>query len=118
MTHESSFSDAVILVTREGMGSADLALQHKLFDTYLRLLVENNTLPAAICFFTVGVKLVVEGSPFLERLIQIEQKGVRLVICSTCLNYFGLSEKVRVGIVGGMADILEAQARAGKVITL
>ena len=118
MVSESSFTDTIILVTREGMGSADLALQHKLFDTYLRLLVENNTLPAAICFYTDGVKLVVEGSPFLERLAQIEQKGVRLVICSTCLNYFGLTEKVRVGIVGGMADILEAQARAGKVITL
>lgn len=118
MTNESSFSDTVILITRQGMGSADLALQHKLLETYLRLLVENDTLPAAICFYTDGVKLVIEGSPFLERLAQIEQKGVRLVICSTCLNYFGLAEKVRVGIVGGMADILEAQARAGKVITL
>lgn len=100
------------------MGSADLALQHKLFDTYLRLLVENNTLPAVICFYSDGVRLVVEGSPFLERLAQIEQKGVRLVICSTCLSYFGLSEKVRVGVVGGMADILEAQVKAGKVITI
>lgn len=118
MTNASSFSDTVILVTREGMGSADLTLQHKLLDTYLRLLVENNTLPAAICFYTEGVKLVVEGSPFLERLAQIEQKGVRLVICSTCLSYFGLSEKVRVGVVGGMADILEAQVKAGKVITI
>jgi hypothetical protein len=44
--------------------------------------------------------------------------GVRLIICSTCLNYFGLTEKVRVGIVGWMPDILEAQTRAGKVITL
>lgn len=100
------------------MGSADLTLQHKLLDTYLKLLVENNSLPAAICFYTDGVKLVVEGSPFLERLSEIEQKGVRLIICSTCLNHFGLSEKVRIGIVGGMSDILEAQSRASKVITL
>jgi hypothetical protein len=118
MSNESSFSDTIILVTREGMGSADLTLQHKLFDTYLKLLVENNSLPATICFYTDGVKLVVEGSPFLERLTQIEQKGVRLIICSTCLNHFGLSEKVRVGIVGGMSDILEAQSKASKVITL
>ena len=118
MVNESAFSDTVILITREGMGSADLALQHKLIDTYLKLLIENSILPAAICFYTEGVKLVVEGSPMLERLAQIEQKGVHLIICSTCLNYFGLVEKVRVGIVGGMADILEAQAKAGKVITL
>ena len=118
MSNESTFSDAIILITREGMGSADVTLQHKLLDTYLKLLMENQALPAAICFNTEGVKLVVEGSPFLEHLSQIEQKGVRLIICSTCLNYFGISEKVRVGIVGGMSDILEAQIRASKVITL
>lgn len=100
------------------MGSADTPLQHKLLDTYLKLLMENQSLPSAICFYTEGVKLVVEGSPFLDRLSQIEQKGVHLIICSTCLNYYGLAENVRVGIVGGMSDILEAQRRAGKVITL
>ena len=118
MSAESSLSDAIILITKDGMGSADQALQHKLLDTYLKLLAENESLPAAICFYTDGVKLVVEGSPALERLSTIEQKGVRLIICSTCLNYFGLTDKVRVGIVGGMPDILEAQGKASKVITL
>ncbi len=118
MSYESSFVNTVILITREGMGSADAALQNKLLETYLNLLLKNGTLPNAICFYTDGVKLVVEGSPHLEQLSQIEQRGVRLIICSTCLNYFGLTEKVRVGIVGGMPDILEAQTRAGKVITL
>ena len=100
------------------MGSADVTLQHKLLDKYLGLLMKNQSLPAAICFYTEGVRLVVEGSPFLERLSQFEQEGVRLIICSTCLDYFGLSEKVRVGIIGGMPDIIEAQSRANKVITL
>ena len=118
MTNNSLFSDTVILLTREGMGSADAALQHKLLDTYLNLLLKNDTIPNAICFYTEGVRLVVEGSPHIEQLSQLEQRGVRLIICSTCLNYYGLTEKVRVGIVGGMADILEAQTRAGKVITL
>ena len=118
MSNESPFAHSVILITREGMGSADATLQHKLLDTYLNLLLENGSLPAAICFYTDGVKLVVEGSPLLERLSQIEQRGVRLIICTTCLNYFGLIEKVRVGIVGGVPDILEAQAQAAKVITL
>jgi intracellular sulfur oxidation DsrE/DsrF family protein len=112
------FSETVILVTREGMGSTDQALQHKLFDTYLRLLIENATLPAAICFYADGVKLVVEGSPLLNRLREIEQRGVRLIICSTCLGYFELTDKVQVGIVGGMGDIIEAQVRAAKVISI
>ena len=100
------------------MGSAEPALQHKLLDTYLSLLLDNQNLPAAICFYTDGVKLLVEGSPLLERLSQVEQAGVRLIVCSTCLGFFGLEGKVRAGIVGGMPDIIEAQARAAKVITL
>jgi sulfur relay (sulfurtransferase) complex TusBCD TusD component (DsrE family) len=112
------FENTVILLTREGMGSAEPTLQQKLLETYLRLLIENGTLPAAICFFTEGVKLVVEGSPFLEALGRLEQAGVHLVVCSTCLNYYGLVDRVRVGIAGGMGDILEAQVKADKVITL
>lgn len=118
MFNELSFANSVILITKEGMGSADVSLQRKLLDTYLGLLQTNGSLPAAICFYTDGVKLVVEGSPLLERLAQIEQRGVRLIICSTCLNYFGLTDKVKVGIAGGMPDIIEAQSKAEKVITL
>ena len=118
MNTPSSFIDTVILITRDGMGSGDIALQQKLLDTYLRLLIENKSLPAAICFYTEGVNLVVEGSTLLERLTQIEKSGVRLIVCSTCLQYYGLSDRVRVGIVGGMPDILEAQIKASKVITL
>ncbi len=118
MPQGSSFSDTVVLITKQGMGSADLALQQQLLDTYLRILLENDTLPAAICFYTDGVKLVAEGSALLERLTEIESRGVRLIACSTCLKYFGLTDKVKVGIVGGMPDIIEAQAAAGKVITI
>jgi hypothetical protein len=118
MPDESAFANTVILITRDGMGSADADLQHKLLNTYLGLLLENGSLPEALCFYTDGVKLVVEGSPLLERLALIEQKGVRLIACSTCLSYFGWTEKVRVGIIGGMPDIIEAQRKAGKVITL
>ncbi len=110
--------NTVILVTNDGMGKADIQLQHALIAKYLELLAAGGELPNAICFYTDGVKLAVEGSPVLAQLAALEQKGVRLVLCSTCLNHFGLAEKVRVGIVGGMGDILEAQVKAEKVITL
>ncbi len=115
---KSSLGDTVVLITREGMGSATPDLQKKLLDTYLGLLLQSSTLPAAICFYTDGVKLVVEGSPLLARLSELEQRGVRLIICSTCLGYFNLTDKVRVGVVGGMPDIIEAQANASKVLTI
>jgi predicted peroxiredoxin len=61
---------------------------------------------------------VVEGSPVLDTLKSLESKGVRLILCSTCLNFFNLAEKVKVGIVGGMTDIIEAQMKAEKVISV
>jgi intracellular sulfur oxidation DsrE/DsrF family protein len=110
--------NTVILVTNNGMGNADQKLQQLLFGKYVELLLQNESLPEVFCFYTDGVKLVCEGSPALEQLKSLESKGVRLIICSTCLNYFELTEKVRVGIVGGLGDILEAQSRAEKVITI
>ena len=114
---EKDFS-TLVLVTGDGMGQGETPLRHRLIYTYLRLLDENDVLPGAICFYTDGVKLVVEGSHVLDVLRSLESKGVHLIICNTCLNYFGLGDKVRVGVVGGMTDIIAAQWKAKKVITL
>ncbi len=111
-------SDTVILITNDGMGIAEQQLRRKLIGTYLNFLLENAMLPAAICFYTEGVKLAVEGSPVLSQLSALENKGVRLILCTTCLNFFGLKDQVKVGIVGGMGDILEAQWKAKKVISI
>ena len=110
--------DAVILVTRFGMGTADKTLQITLLEQYLELILQGGDYPSAICFYADGVKLVCEGSPVLKQLDELEKKSVRLVVCSTCLSYFNLREKIRVGIVGGMGDILEAQTKADKVISI
>jgi hypothetical protein len=111
-------SETVLLITRNGMGDAEPDLQQKLITTYLKLLVESNILPAAICFYADGVRLVVDGSPVIDSLKSLEARGVHLILCSTCLNYYNLMDQVRVGIVGGMTDIIEAQRWAGKVISI
>ena len=93
-------------------------MQIKLIRKYFSLLLESGMLPSVVCFYTDGVKLVVEGSPVLEELHLLEQQGVRLVVCNTCLEFYGLQNQVKAGIVGGMADIIETQWTAEKVITL
>ena len=110
--------NTVILITNNGIGKADEKLQQLLAGKYFELLAQNGSLPAAICFYTEGVRLVCEGSPVIAQLRELEIQGVRLIVCSTCLNYFGLTEKLQVGIVGGMGDIIEAQIKTEKVITL
>jgi hypothetical protein len=118
LTERQGGKSVLIQVIHDGMGAADPALQHTLLRKYLLLLQENSALPGAICFYTSGVKMVVEGSPVLDVLQSLEARGVRLIVCKTCLDYFGLLEKVRVGIVGGMGDIITAQWLADKVISL
>lgn len=115
-------SKAIVLVFKsDGMGMAPASaqdLRERLAGTFLRLVSETDALPRAICFYTDGIKLVCEGSPLLDPLKALEEKGVRLIVCQTCLNFFGLTDRVRVGIVGGMADILTAMWTADTVIAL
>jgi intracellular sulfur oxidation DsrE/DsrF family protein len=112
------FDDTLVLVTNDGMGHAEPELGRKLLVKYLELLDANGTPPGVIAFYTRGVMVVTEGSPALEPLRALERRGVRLVVCKTCIDWFGVADKVRVGIVGGMGDILAAQVIARKVVTL
>lgn len=110
--------NTVIMVNNNGMGKASEKLQQTLFAKYIELIGQNGELPAAFRFHTDGVKLVCEGSPALEKFHEMEMQGVRLIDCPTHLNYFNLHDKVQTGIVDGMGDIIEAQVKAEKVITL
>lgn len=118
MTAATNQVNTVILVTGDGLGSAERELRHLLATKYFQLLLDDGKLPAAICFYTDGVRLVCDGSPVLDQLRALEGQGVHLIVCSTCLNYLKLTDRRQVGIVGSMADIIEAQWRADKVITL
>ena len=115
---KSSDSSTIILVTRDGMGQAEPGLGNKLINIYFDLLLANKMLPSCICFYSEGVKLTVEGSPALDVLKSLEEEGVCLSICETCLNYYGLKDNVKVGKVGNMSGLIETQWKAGKVITI
>lgn len=104
--------------TRNGLGDAPEGLRQALAVKFLSLLAQEEQLPAAILFYTEGVKLVVEGSPVNNWLEVLQGKGVELIICSTCLECFGLKDQVRVGRMAGMPDILAAMQTADKVVAL
>ncbi len=109
----------VLLFTSYGLGNtADAELKLTLAQKFLTLIASADPLPAQICFYTDGVKLCVEGSPVLEELRALASKGVELVLCSTCLQTFGLTDKVAVGVVGGMGDIITAMMGADNTVTL
>jgi sulfur relay (sulfurtransferase) complex TusBCD TusD component (DsrE family) len=110
--------DYVVVFTREGMGEGPVELQRALAGKFLSLTLESQKLPSQILFYTDGVKLTCSGSPVLEQLKQLEAAGVELVLCKTCLDFFGLIDQVQVGVVGGMGDILSALQATAKVVHL
>lgn len=116
--HPNELAGTVVLITRDGMGHGDPVLQHKLLRTFLTLLLENDQLPRAICFYTEGVKLVAEGSPVLDLLQALHARTVPLIVCQTCLNHYQLADQLKVGLVGGMGDIIAAMGGAGKVVSI
>jgi intracellular sulfur oxidation DsrE/DsrF family protein len=107
-----------IMVTANGMSNADAELSKILLSNYLKLIEEENLIPNTILFYGEGVKTVAEGSPFLEAFLRLEHKGVNLIVCKTCLNFFGLLDKLKVGKIGTMTDIIHYQWGVDKVITL
>ncbi len=108
----------VMLFTRNGLGDAPGGLQQALVVKYLSLLAQEEEKPSQILFYTEGVRLVCEGSLVLGWLRNLEEAGVELIVCSTCLEYFGLMDQVRVGKIGGMPGIVAAMQQADKVISL
>lgn len=110
--------DTVLLFTRNGLGDGPAELQSVLVKKFLAVMNESGTMPAMMLFYNDGVKLVCKDSPVLDELRRYDKTGGKLVVCQSCINYFKLAEQVELGIVGGMGDIVEALARAKKVISL
>jgi intracellular sulfur oxidation DsrE/DsrF family protein len=115
---QSKKKSTAIMVTANGMSNADPELSKILFSNYLKLIDEENLIPNAILFYGEGVKTVTENSPFLDALLNLEKKGVNLIACKTCLIFYNLIDKIAVGKVGTMNDIIHYQWGVDKVVTL
>lgn len=111
----------VVLVTRNGLGTvaeADREFGVLMFDKLVHALESEPELPEAICFYTEGVRLVCSGSKALLGLTLLAGRGVRIVVCQSCLEEYSLAAKVVVGEVGTMKQICGILMAAGKVITV
>ncbi|WP_172202536.1 sulfurtransferase-like selenium metabolism protein YedF [Niveibacterium sp. COAC-50] len=114
----NAYANTVIVVGNDGLGHGDDTLRRKVIATYFRTLFESGNLPQAILFYTRGVLLSADDSPCLSELKALSDAGVPLIICRTCLEYFKLMDRVAVGEIGNMLNVIEAQGAAEKVITL
>ena len=108
--------DLVVAVDSETMGRGSDELGRLLMKSFLFAVGQLPQLPKTILFYNGGAKLTVEGSESLEDLKGLEAQGVEILTCGTCLNFYGLADRVAVGGVTNMYAIVETLANAGKVI--
>ena len=87
----------VFLIQSEGLGRGDEQLGSMLMANFLRLLGDSEDKPGSMIFWNAGVRLLCEGSPVLNRLKLLEEQGVKLLACATCLEHFELTDKLAVG---------------------
>lgn len=111
-----SRDDTVVVISSAAMGSGSDELGAMLMKSYIYSLTQLETLPKTMLFYNGGAKLTVEGSASLEDLKSLEAQGVEILTCGTCLNYYGLSEKLSVGGVTNMYDIAGKMASAGRLV--
>lgn len=108
---------AVVLVASDIFGRGEAALGDILIRGFFHTLNEVEPLPATIVFIHSGVRLVAEGSAVLDDLHMLCEKGVEVLACGTCLDYYGLADSVEVGQVSNMYSIAEALLQADNVIS-
>ena len=106
-------------IGKEFVGTGDDTLGYNLMKMALYTLAQGDSTPAYLLFMNGGVKLPAgEEQQVIDSLNTLIEKGAIVLVCGTCLNFFGLSDKLKVGIVSNMYDILGAMQRADKVISL
>ena len=108
--------NTVVVIASDKMGEGEDELGKVLIKGYIYALTQLETLPKTILFYNKGAYLTCEGSASLEDLKSLEAQGVEILTCGTCLNYYGITEKLQVGTVTNMYVIAETMAKAGKVV--
>lgn len=98
----------VFLIQSEGLGRGDDALGTMLMANFLRVLGGSGEKPKTIVFWNGGVRLLCEGSEVIEHLKKLEGQGVEILGCTTCLEYFDLVDKLKIGKPTTMARSVQS----------
>ena len=106
----------IVVVSSDRMGSGNDELGKVLVKGFIFAVTQLDELPEQMLFYNGGAVLTCEGADTLEDLKSLEAQGVEILTCGTCLDYYGLKEKLQVGSVTNMYAIVEAMNRADKII--
>lgn len=105
-----------VVLSSNRMGNGDDDLGKALMKAFIFALTSQDQIPENLICYNSGAFLTCEGSDSLEDLKLLEEQGTKIITCGTCLNHYGLTEKLAVGSVSNMYEIVETQIKGGKII--
>lgn len=106
----------IVVLSSRGMGVGDEDLGKLLIKGFIYALTEQDSAPEAVLLYNGGAFLSCEGSDSIADLKTLQENGTEVLTCGTCLNHYGLSEKLAVGGVTNMYEIVEKMSKAKKII--
>jgi selenium metabolism protein YedF len=107
----------VYVIASDCMGRGSDELGWALLQTYITTIKDVSPQPRRILFYNGGVKLVATAGKALEALQALEEKGVKILTCGTCLEFFKLEKKLQVGMITNMYEIMDSMASADRVVS-
>ncbi|AJA46411.1 selenium metabolism protein [Clostridium pasteurianum DSM 525 = ATCC 6013] len=108
--------NTLVVISSITMGDGDEELGKILIKGFIYALTEVEKLPVSIIFYNGGAKLSVKDSPVIEDLQKLEQLGVEILTCGTCLDYYNIKDNLAVGKITNMYSIVEKMNVADKII--
>jgi selenium metabolism protein YedF len=106
----------VVYINSQFLGVGEDTLGTLLMRAFLKTLLNQEVQPHRMIFINSGARLTSEGSEVLETLKALSEKGVEILSCGTCLEFYGLKEKLKVGVISNMYDILRTLTEADQII--
>ena len=106
----------VVYINSHLLGVGDEALGSFLMKAFLKTLLDLETKPNRLILINSGVQLAAEGSKVLENLVALSEAGVEIFSCGTCLDFYELKGKLKVGVVSNMFEIIQSMLEADRLI--
>jgi selenium metabolism protein YedF len=110
--------ERVIVINSDQMGQRDEKLGRRLVANFLKTLLAAEKKPKMLVLYNSGVKLAAKDSPVLETLQSLENLGMEIICCGTCVNFYGLTDLIQAGRVTNMPEIVKVLTESESVVTL
>lgn len=108
--------NTVVVIRSNQMGNGEKELGKALLKGFIYALSQQDTLPSTILFYNSGAYITCEESASIEDLKSLEAQGVEILTCGTCLNFYGITDKLQVGEVTNMYVIAEKMTQADLIV--